>query len=135
MVVIDDQDWPLVLVRWDLPISTMDTDFCNGCLAAWMRRSQRFAVLSIQPSELVGMRQQHAFKSVGDFGAQLRHRCAGIALTWPDGRRSESAGAHEAERLSAQLRCAVQTFIDSDAALHWLREQLAMPAPISTAWA
>ncbi len=133
MVVIDDQDWPLVLVRWDVPISTMDTDFCSDCLAAWMKRSQRFAVLSIQPSELAGMRQQNAFKSAADFGTRLSHRCAGIALTWPDGRRSERAGIQEAERLSEQLRCPVRAFPDSDAALHWLRAQLALSAPISVA--
>lgn len=128
MVLIDEQDWPLVLVRWDTPISGMDTEFCGGSLAAWMKRSQRFAVLSIQPTELTGSRQQKAFRPAAGSGLRLGTRCAGIALTWTDGRRGEAAGAEDAERLGDQLGCPVQAFLDTDAALRWLRTQLATPA-------
>ncbi len=128
MVLIDEQDWPLVLVRWDMPISGMDTDFCGDSLASWMKRAQRFAVLSIQPSELTGTRQQNAFKPASQLGQLLGGRCVGIALTWTDGRRSERAGVEDADRLSQKLGCPVQAFMDSDAALVWLRAQLAVPA-------
>lgn len=127
MVLIDEQDWPLVLVRWDVPISDMDTDFCGDSLASWMKRAQRFAVLSIQPSELAGTRQQRAFKPATQFGQHLGGRCVGIALTWTDGRRSERDGVEDADRLSQKLGCPVQAFLDCDAALGWLRAQLAVP--------
>ncbi|HEY1076802.1 MAG TPA: hypothetical protein VGE51_08935 [Fontimonas sp.] len=128
MVLIDEQDWPLVLVRWDTPIGSMDTEFCAGSLAAWIKRAPRFAVLSIQPSELSGARLQKSFGSAPRPGT----RCAGIALTWTDGRRDPAAGADDAEHLGTQLGCPVQAFLDTDAALRWLRAQLATPATIAS---
>lgn len=133
MVLIDEHNWPLVLVRWDTPISRMDADFFCDSVASRMKRSQRFAVLSLQPTELAGARQQAVFAALTRDNSRLAARCAGIALVWTDGRRREADAIDDAEDLGRQLRCPLRAFLDSDEALRWLRGQLAAPAPIPPA--
>lgn len=49
MVLIDEQNWPLILVRWEAPVSAMDVGFYRDSLLSWTTRAPRFAVLAIQP--------------------------------------------------------------------------------------
>jgi hypothetical protein len=127
MLLIDEDDWPLVLLRWEPPIGVMDVGLYRVRFEDWLRRDRPFAVLSIQPAEpTIG--SLHEVIHAPAWSDQLRHRtaqrCAALACVVPDGRLHDTLAGPETERLRQLIGCGVGSFHDADEALRWLRARL-----------
>lgn len=129
MLLLDEGDWPLALVRWEAPIETADVDLFRARFQSWLRRRCRFALLNVQPAPLEPEDAPlFARRWTDALCAQIRQRCTGIACLIPDSAARASAASHYALRLERQLACPVRAFLDSDEALLWLRAQLGTTA-------
>jgi hypothetical protein len=124
MLLIDEDDWPLVLLRWDPPVGVMDVGLYRVRFEDWLRRDRPFAVLSIQPANpTIG--SLHDVVHAPVWSGELRHRtaqrCAALACVVPDGRLHDTLAEAQTERLQQLIGCSVGCFHDGDEALRWLR--------------
>ena len=127
MLLIDEEDWPLALVRWESPVGVMDIGLYRVRFEDWLRRDRAFAVLSIQPAQPTVESLHdviHAPVWTGDLRRRAAQRCAAIACVVPDGRLADTLMEREAQRLQQLIGCTVAAFIDADEALRWARTRL-----------
>ncbi len=127
MLLIDEADWPLVLLRWEPPIGDMDLGLYRARLEGWLARGRPFAILSFQPVEPTP-ESLHRVIHGPFWTAELRRlagrNCAGIACVIPGGLQPGTNDQDDVESLQRIMGCPIGSFDDGDAALRWLRARL-----------
>ncbi len=126
MLLIDEDDWPLVLVRREAPTGALDIDLYRSRFQGWLRRETPFVVLGFQPPptpELIAD-PIHTPAWTAGLRDQVRRRCAGFACVISDARVPEALMLRHGMSLQRLLGCPVQVFFDSDEGLRWARQQL-----------
>ena len=127
MLLIDGDDWPLALVRWEAPVGVMDIGLYRVRFEDWLRRGRPFAVLSIQPPDpgVPALQQMiHAPAWTAGLRRRAAQRCAALACVVPDAAAPEllsDAGMRQLPQLTA---CPVRAFLAGDEALRWARARL-----------
>jgi hypothetical protein len=125
MLIVDEGDWPLVLLRWEAPIAAIDIDLFHARFQSWLQRDRGFAVLSVQPQPQHGEDQRlFADHWLRPLRAFARRRCCGIASVVPEAMAQPESVQVYALQLEQRIGCPVRACFDSDDALRWLRERL-----------
>lgn len=132
MLLIDEADWPLVLLRWEPPIGEMDLGLYRARLEGWLARGRPFAILSFQPVEPTPESLHRVIH--GPFWTPELRRlagqsCAGIACVISGGWQPGPAAGLDTAELQRIMGCPIGCFDDGDAALRWARTRLAGFAP------
>lgn len=134
MLLIDEDDWPLALVRWEGPVGVMDIGLYRVRFEDWLRRDRPFAVLSIQPPEPgVRLLQQmiHASAWTTELRRRALQRCAALACVVPDAAAPDLLSDGDMQQLQQLTACPVRAFLDGDEALRWARARLREFRPLS----
>lgn len=126
MLLIDEDDWPLVLVRREAPTGALDIDLYRSRFQGWLRRETPFAVLGFQPPPTPELTVDpiHTPAWTTSLREQIRRRCAGFACVISDARVPEALMYRHGNGLQRLLGCPVQVFFDSDEGLRWARQRL-----------
>ena len=128
MLLIDEADWPLVLLRWEPPMGEMDLDLYRARLEGWLARGRPFAILSFQPVE---PRPESLHRVIhGPFWTPELRRlaaqsCAGIACVISGVLGPDLTGGCDLDELRRIMGCPIDCFDDGDMALRWARARLA----------
>ncbi len=132
MVLIDEADWPLVLVRWEYPTHQGDVDLYRSRFRYWLQRETRFAVFNVKAlgeSSIESVGRLHSPPWIQPMRGMIARQCAGVALLITDALANERSMRLLERETCRALGCPLRCFSESDDALLWLRDRLAAVAP------
>lgn len=125
MLLVDESQWPLVVVRWRAPICGCDLARYRECFADWLRYPS-FALVSVleRPAWLPACMLRQMADWLYARRRQIAECCRGIASVLPMGMLDEAISQDRHLQAAQQSGCVARAFTDQSAALVWAMRRL-----------
>ena len=127
MILIDEADWPISLVRWEYPADQCDVDLYRSRFRLWLLRKSRFAVFNmvdLGTSTMRSIERMHGYGWARPLRDQIKSRCVGVAVLLTDALVTERRLHILHKACADHMECPVRCFVHNDDALRWLRQRL-----------
>lgn len=125
MLIVDETDWPLVVVRWSMPVCGCDLQRYRARFEHWLRHAN-FALVSVleHPVSMPACALRQMAQWMHDRRSLIEQRCVGIASVLPPEMLNEPMAQDHQRKAGAHVGCAAQFFSEEFDAIGWAIQRL-----------